>query len=66
MMMMNFAIGFCCGIASMAFMSWLAIRAEWKTRVELANRLKYLERNLCCGAGFFGCSGGRNCTFDHK
>ena len=64
--MLNFSIGFTCGLASMAFMSWLAIRSEWKVRVQLDNRVKYLERHLCCGAGVFGCSGGRNCTFDHK
>lgn len=61
-----FAIGFLCGITTMAFLAWLIVHAEWQARRKLESCVKYLERNLCCGAGIFGCKGGPRCDYDHK
>lgn len=62
----TFGCGFLAGIAVAWFAGWMRVRSEWSARRDLERRLAKLERNLCCGAGIFGCKGGPNCTWDHK
>lgn len=64
--MLMFAFGVVVGLVLCGYTSWCAIQAEWSKRRDVEKRLKYLERNLCCGEGYFGCTGGPQCPWDHK
>ena len=63
---MGYVMCFIMGVIStQMFMAFLA-NWEWSNRGRLEQRIKYLERNLCCGKGVFGCKAGPNCEWDHK
>jgi hypothetical protein len=63
---LQFALGAFLSLGIVWFCAWMRARVEWAARRDLERRLSKLERNLCCGAGFVGCTGGPRCTSDHK
>jgi len=66
MMMINFITGVGVGLCLASFLYGFVERRAAPGRHGIDMRLKYLERHLCCGKGYFGCDGGPKCTSDHK
>lgn len=64
--MAYFCFGVLVGVVVLVAILWFVARWEWQQRVKINRRLEYLERNLCCGKGVFGCRQGPNCDWDHK
>ena len=66
MFVLGIGLGFVIGVVATLFLGMFAIDWEWNERQKIDRRLQYLEKNLCCGKGVFGCDGGPNCFWDHK
>lgn len=67
---MVFALGFACGVivcgVSCFGSVYAASRYEWHKRMCIERDVKKLMRKLACGQGYVGCTGGPNCSSDHK
>ncbi len=61
--MASFCVGVLVGVVVRVAILWFVARWEW---AEITRRLEYLEKNLCCGQGVFGCRRGPKCDWDHK
>lgn len=64
--MAYFCFGVLVGVVVLAAILWFVARVEWAERRKIERRLKYLESNLCCGQGVFGCRRGPKCDWEHK